>query len=419
MSGPSAARRLASLDDLEVAGRRALVRADLNVPMDGDRPTDTLRLERLAPTLRELASRGARTIVISHRGRPKGTYDAGQSLRPVAVALARVLGSPVTFAEDCVGGAARRVVDALGPGEFAVLENLRFHPGEEANDPAFVAALAAHADAFINDAFSSAHRAHASTVGLASVLPAAAGRGMEAELEALGKALDDPARPLAAIIGGAKVSSKIAVLENLVARTDIIIIGGGMANTFLLAQGIAVGSSLCEPDFVPVAHAILARAEETGCAVVLPGDAVVARELAAGVAHHAVSIDAVPVDMMILDVGAATAAAIGARLEAARTLVWNGPLGAFETPPFDAGTSAVARAAADLTRRGQLLSIAGGGDTVAALAGAGVDAQFTYLSAAGGAFLDWLGGKALPGVEALRKPVPAGLAPERPVTEDS
>jgi len=397
-----------TIDDLEVSGRRVLLRGDLNVPMAGGRVTDTTRLDRLVPTINELADKGARVIVLSHFGRPKGKPAPDLSLRPVAAALEAALksgqgGRKVAFAPDCIGEAASAVTQALGDGEVAVLENLRFHAGEEANDPDFAAALAALGDLYVNDAFSAAHRAHASTEAIARLLPAAAGRAMQAELEALSGALEAPARPLAALVGGAKVSSKIAVLENLAGRVDAIVIGGAMANTFLHARGIDVAASLVEPDFVDTAHEVEAAARKTGCSLLLPEDAVVAEKLAPGMATQTVPIGAVPAGTMILDIGPASAAALNAAMEDWRTLVWNGPLGAFETPPFDAGTVAVARAAAARTKAGALLTVAGGGDTVAALAHAGVAQDFSYVSTAGGAFLEWLEGKALPGVEALRR----------------
>jgi len=392
-----------TIDDLDVAGRRVLLRGDLNVPMADGRVSDTTRLDRLAPTVSELAGKGARVIVLSHFGRPKGEPNPEFSLKPVVPALEAALGGrTVAFAPDCIGAAASAVTEALGDGEVALLENLRFHPGEEANDPGFARALAALGELYVNDAFSAAHRAHASTEAIAHILPAAAGRAMQAELEALSKALDDPERPLAALVGGAKVSSKIAVLENLAARVDAIVIGGAMANTFLHARGIDVAASLMEPDFVGTARDVEAAASEAGCALLLPEDAVVAAALAPGVETRTVPIDAVPAGAMILDVGPASVAALKAALGGWRTLVWNGPLGAFETPPFDAGTVAAARAAAARTKAGQLLTVAGGGDTVAALAHAGVAGDFSYVSTAGGAFLEWLEGKALPGVEALR-----------------
>jgi len=393
--------RFLTLDDLPVAGRRVLVRADLNVPMKDGRVTDATRIRRLTPTIRDLIARGARVIVLSHFGRPKGV-DPSQSLRPLADAVSQALdGAPVAFADDCIGVEAARVAASLPEGGVALFENLRFHKGEEANDPDFARALAASGDLYVNDAFSAAHRAHASTEGLAHLLPAAAGRLMQAELEALGRALEAPQRPLAAIVGGAKVSTKLEVLGHLLGTVDVMIIGGGMANTFLHAQGVAVGKSLCERDLADTARRILADAAAAGRRILLPVDAVVAPALDAGGAARTVAIDAVPADQMILDIGPRSVAAIDAALRAAATLVWNGPVGAFEHPPFDVGTVAVARTVADLTRAGRLVSVAGGGDTVAALAAADAEGALTYVSAAGGAFLEWLEGKTLPGVAAL------------------
>ena len=390
-----------TIDDLDVAGRRVLLRADLNVPVADGRVTDSTRLERLAPTIVELAKRGARVIVASHFDRPGGKKVASMSLAPIAAALGAVLGRPVAFALDCVGPEAAAAVSALPPGGILVLENLRFHPGEEANDPAFAKELASLAELYVNDAFSAAHRAHASTEAVARLLPAAAGRLMQAELSALEAALGAPKRPVAAIVGGAKVSTKLDLLGNLVARVDCLIIGGGMANTFLAASGVAVGKSLCEHDMAATARDIAARAAARGTRIVLPVDAVVAEALKPGVVTATVAVDAVPADRMILDVGPATVTAILAALGEARTLVWNGPLGAFETSPFDAATVAVAQRVAKLTAEGALLSVAGGGDTVAALRHAGVMEGLSYVSSAGGAFLEWLEGRTLPGVAAL------------------
>jgi len=393
-----------TLDDIEVKGRRVLVRVDLNVPMKHGQVTDVTRIERAAPTLRELARKGARVVVLSHFGRPDGKRVESMSLGALVEPLSDALdGAPVAFATDCIGPEAKAIVDRLGEGEYALLENTRFHAGEEANDPAFVAALASLGDLYVNDAFSAAHRAHASTEGVARRMTAAAGRNMQAELEALGKALEHPQRPVAAIVGGAKVSTKLDLLGNLVGKVDVLAIGGGMANTFLHARGLEVGASLCERDMADTARAILAKAEQAKCAIVLPGDAVVAAKLAPGVATQVVSIDAVPKDRMILDIGPLSAERLRDRLAHCKTLVWNGPVGAFETQPFDAGTNAVARAAAELTKAGKLVSVAGGGDTVAALAHAGVEGALTYVSTAGGAFLEWLEGKDLPGVAALKR----------------
>jgi phosphoglycerate kinase len=390
-----------TLDDVDVAGKRVLLRADLNVPMSDGRVTDRTRLERLAPTILELADKGARVLVTSHFGRPKGARVSEMSLAPVADELAAVLARPVAFAADCVGDAAIEASGRLADGDILVLENSRFHTGEEANDPAFSKSLASLADIYVNDAFSAAHRAHASTEGVAHHLPAYAGRLMQAELDALNRALASPERPVMAIVGGAKIATKLDLLGNLVGRVDQLVIGGGMANTFLNAMGIDVGASLCEHEMAETAREILVRAAEIGCEVILPSDAVIAPEFKAGAPSKAVPVDAVPPDQMILDVGPETVTGLAARLTEVRTLVWNGPLGAFEVPPFDAGTAALARAAAELTEAGALLSVAGGGDTVAALNHARVADRFSYVSTAGGAFLEWLEGKALPGVKAL------------------
>ncbi|WP_282605597.1 phosphoglycerate kinase [Pelagibius sp. Alg239-R121] len=393
--------RFKTLDDLEVAGKTVLVRVDFNVPMRDGKVTDDTRIRRALPTIKELSAAGAKVLLLSHFGRPKGKAVPEMSLQPVVGPLAAVLGSQVTFASDCIGPEAEAVVSGLGDGEVALLENLRFHAGEEANDPDFVAALAKLGDVYLGDAFSAAHRAHASVDGLARALPAGAGRLMQAELEHLGSALGNPERPVAAVVGGAKISSKLDLLGNLVEKVDLLVIGGGMANTFLNAQGIGVGASLCEYDMAETARQILDRAEEDGCDVILPSDAVVAKKLAAGAECQIVPVREVPADTMILDAGPDTAADLARRLAACKTLVWNGPLGCFEFPPFDAATNQVAQAAAALTKSGSLLSVAGGGDTVAALAHAGVAESFSYISTAGGAFLEWLEGKTLPGVKAL------------------
>jgi phosphoglycerate kinase len=395
--------RLKPIAKADVAGRRVIVRADLNVPMSGGRVTDVTRLSRLVPGLQDLARRGAKVIVISHFGRPKGGPDTENSLRPIAAELGRLLGRPLPFAEDCIGAAAERVVAGLQAGDIAVLENLRFHKGEEKNDPAFTAELAKLGDIFVGDAFSCAHRAHASTSGLADLLPAYAGPLMMEEIEALRTALENPQRPTAAVVGGAKVSTKIPVLTNLLAKVDVLIIGGGMANTFLQAQGIDVGRSLAEPDCHGMARDILAAAKSSGKRILLPIDGIVAREFKAGAASSAVDVRATPADAMILDIGPKSLTALKDALAGCRTLLWNGPLGAFEIEPFGAGTFALARQAADLTAAGKLVSVAGGGDTVAALNAAGVTEQFTYVSTAGGAFLEWLEGRELPGVAALTR----------------
>jgi phosphoglycerate kinase len=390
-----------TLDDIDPKGKRVLLRADLNVPMKDGTVGDATRIERLAPTIRELADRGARVVVMSHFGRPKGKPEAAYSLRPLVAPLAEAIGRPVAFAEDCIGPAAERAVKALEPGGVALLENLRFHAEEEKNDPGFAKQLAALGDLYVDDAFSAAHRAHASTEALARLLPAAAGRLMQAELDALGAALETPTRPVAALIGGAKVSTKLDLLTFISGKVDVLIIGGAMANTLLFAQGVAVGKSLCERDMADTARRIIDRAKQAKCDLVLPVDGVVARQLKAGAPSDTVAIDRVPPDAMILDIGPRTVQAIAERLAQCKTLVWNGPVGAFETAPFDAGTTALAKRVAALTREGKLLSVAGGGDTVAALAHAGVVDELSYVSTAGGAFLEWLEGRTLPGVAAL------------------
>ncbi|MEL7526088.1 MAG: phosphoglycerate kinase [Pseudomonadota bacterium] len=391
-----------TLDDLSgITGKRALVRVDLNVPMDGGRVTDTTRIERVLPTIRELSAKGAKVVLLAHFGRPKGERVAEMSLAPVAPAVAELLAMSVAFADDCIGPAAADAIAALPDGGILLLENTRFHKGEEKNDPEFARALAANGDVYVNDAFSAAHRAHGSTEGIAKLLPAYAGRTMQAELEALGSALGEPVRPVLAVVGGAKVSSKIDLLENLVSKVDMLVIGGGMANTFLAAKGTDVGKSLCEHDLADTAKKIMAAAEAANCEIVLPDDAVVAREFKAGADNETVALDAIPADAMILDVGAASIKTVISRIDAAKTLVWNGPLGAFEIAPFDKATVAAAQHAADNTKAGKLNSVAGGGDTVAALNHAGAAASFSYVSTAGGAFLEWLEGKELPGVRAL------------------
>jgi phosphoglycerate kinase len=390
-----------TLDGLDVANRRVLLRVDLNVPMENGRVSDATRIERVLPTIREIADKGGKVILLAHFGRPKGR-DPKESLAPVAKAVAEHLGRPVAFADDCIGPTARAAVDAMKPGDILLLENTRFYKEEEKNDPAFVKSLAENGDIWVSDAFSAAHRAHASTEGLGHVLPAYAGRTMQAEVEALSKALEAPKRPVLAVVGGAKVSSKLELLGNLVKKVDILVIGGGMANTFLAAQGKAVGKSLCEKDLLDTARQILDTAKAAGCAIVLPVDAVVASEFKAHAPSRIVSVDAVGADDMILDIGPASVAEVAKRLAGAKTLVWNGPFGAFELEPFDKGTTAVAQEAARLTKAGALLSVAGGGDTVSALNHAGVADDFSYVSTAGGAFLEWLEGKPLPGVEVLR-----------------
>ena len=392
-----------TLDDAgPLQGKRVLLRVDLNVPMEGGRVTDATRIERIVPTIREIADKGGRVVLLAHFGRPKGKPVASESLKPVVATVSEHLGRPVAFAEDCVGPAAAEAVSALRDGDVLLLENTRFHAGEEKNDPSFTEQLAANGDIYVNEAFSAAHRAHASTEGLAHVLPAYAGRLMQAELDALTKGLESPTRPVIALVGGAKVSSKIDLLQNLVAKVDMLVIGGGMANTFLHAQGKGVGKSLCEKDLAETAHRILAAAEAAKCRIILPVDAVSAAEFKANAAHETVPVDAVPETGMILDAGPASVSEINAAIDEAATLVWNGPLGAFELTPFDAATVAAARHAAERTKAGKLVSVAGGGDTVAALNHAGVAETFSYVSTAGGAFLEWLEGKELPGVEALR-----------------
>lgn len=392
-----------TIDDIqEPAGKRALVRVDLNVPMKDGKITDDTRIRAVAPTIRELSDKGAKVILLAHFGRPKGEVVADMSLAPVAPAVAAVIGRPVAFCADCIGEAAAGAVAAMQDGDVLLLENTRFHKDEEKNGAEFAAALAANGDLYVNDAFSAAHRAHASTEGLARLLPAYAGRSMQAELEALSAALGSPKRPVLAVVGGAKVSSKIDLLENLVTRVDMLVIGGGMANTFLAAKGVNVGKSLCEHDLAPTALKIMAAAEKAGCEIVLPVDAVVAREFKAGAANETVALDAIPADAMMLDVGAASIETVKAKIDGASTLVWNGPLGAFEIEPFDKATVAAAQHAAGRTKEGKLLSVAGGGDTVAALNHAGAAGDFSYVSTAGGAFLEWLEGKELPGVTALQ-----------------
>ncbi|WP_019833740.1 phosphoglycerate kinase [Sphingomonas sp. PR090111-T3T-6A] len=393
-----------TLDDIgDVSGKRVLVREDLNVPMDGDRVTDDTRLRAAAPTVAELADKGAKVLVLAHFGRPKGERNPEMSLAKVVKAFSEVLGREVRFIDDCQGADAANAVAAMAPGSIALLENTRFHKGEEKNDPALVEAMAALGDIYVNDAFSAAHRAHASTEGLAHKLPAYAGRSMQAELEALEKALGNPQHPVAAVVGGAKVSTKLDVLKHLVTKVDHLIIGGGMANTFLAARGIDVGKSLCEHDLTGTANEIMDAADKANCTVHLPYDVVVAKEFKANPPTRTVNVHEVEADEMILDVGPAAVEALADALKTCRTLVWNGPLGAFETPPFDTATVSLARTAAALTQDGSLVSVAGGGDTVAALNQAGAGDSFTFVSTAGGAFLEWMEGKELPGVAALVK----------------
>jgi phosphoglycerate kinase len=399
--------RFRTLDDADVTGKRVLVRVDFNVPMQNGEVADVSRIERNSPTITEIADRGGKVILLSHYGRPKGR-DPKESLKPVVNAVARIIGRPIAFADDCVGAAAEKAVAALKPGDILCLENTRFHNGEEKNDTAFASALARLGDIYVDDAFSVAHRAHASVEALAHLLPAYAGRAMQEELEALEKALHAPERPVAAIVGGAKVSTKLDLLGNLLAHVDTLIIGGGMANTFLAAQGMAVGKSLCENDLMATARGILAKAKSQNREIVLPVDVVVAQKFAAHVPSRVVSVDEVGDADMILDIGPRTVEQVVSVLVRTKTLVWNGPFGAFELEPFDNGTIEVAEAAAELTATGKLVSIAGGGDTMAALNAAGVTGRFTYVSTAGGAFLEWLEGKVLPGVEVLKtSPTPA------------
>jgi len=395
-------RSFRTLDDLNPAGLRVLVRVDLNVPVENGVVSDVTRLERILPTIRDIASRGGKVILLAHFGRPKGR-DPKESLGPIAAALASHLGQPVAFAVNCIGAVAAEAVAAMRPGDVLCLENTRFHAGEEKNDPAFVAALAALGDVYVNDAFSAAHRAHASTEGLAHILPACAGRTMQAELEALDKALGKPARPVMAIVGGAKVSTKLELLGNLVSKVDVLVIGGGMANTFLSARGLDVGKSLCEHDLVATAREIEAKAKVAGCEIMLPVDVLAAKEFKAHPGHRIADVSDIAADEMILDAGPKSIEAVIARLQTMGTLVWNGPFGAFELEPFDTATVAVAKAAAALTRFGKLVCVAGGGDTVSAMNHAGVADDMTYISTAGGAFLEWMEGKPLPGVEALKR----------------
>ncbi len=390
-----------TLDDVDVKSKRVLLRADLNVPMKDGRVSDMLRIERQAPTIRELAEKGARVIVLSHFDRPRGKVVPSMSLKPVSFALAYGISRHVAFAQDCVGPTAEAAVAKMKDGDVLLLENTRFHKGEESNDPAFAKQIAALGDIFVNDAFSAAHRAHATTEGIAHLLPSVAGRAMQAELLHLHQALDAPKRPLMAVVGGAKVSTKIQLLEHLISKVDILVIGGAMANTFLAAQDIHVGKSLYEPDHIVTAQQIVKRATETGTILILPEDVVVATEFTARAHHRTVPVREVLHNEMILDVGPDTIDEFERRLHTARTLVWNGPFGAFETRPFDRGTIAAAKLVAVHTKTGKLLSVAGGGDTVAALNHAGVANDFTYVSTAGGAFLEWLEGQQLPGVRAL------------------
>ncbi len=390
-----------TLDEMDLAGKVVLTRVDINVPVKDGVVTDDTRIQRILPTINDILAAGGKPVLLAHFGRPKGERVPEMSLSIVRPALEAALGRPVKFAEDCIGAPAKKAVAALEPGQVLLLENTRYHAEETKNDGAFAAALAALGNIYCNDAFSAAHRAHGSTEGVARLLPSCAGRLMQAELSALEAALGTPERPVVAVVGGAKVSTKLDLLGNLVGKVDHLVIGGGMANTFLAAQGINVGKSLAEHDMTDTAHDILQKAEEAGCEIILPTDVVVAREFAANAAHETVTADACPADAMILDAGPETVARISATLEGAKTLIWNGPLGAFEIEPFDAATNAAAAKAAELSGAGKLVSVAGGGDTVAALNKAGAADRFTYISTAGGAFLEWMEGKTLPGVAAL------------------
>lgn len=390
-----------TLDEMNLDGKSVLVRVDINVPVENGRVTDATRMERIVPTIKDIVAAGGRPILLAHFGRPKGEVKPEYSLAPLAEPLQAILGLPVSFAADCIGPIAKRAVAALGAGQVLLLENTRFHPGEEKNDGAFAASLAALGEVYVNDAFSAAHRAHASTEAIARLLPSCAGRLMQAELSALESALAQPERPVAAVVGGAKVSTKLELLGNLVRKVDYLIIGGGMANTFLAAQGHDVGKSLCEHDLADTARDIMKASGEAGCEIILPVDALVAAEFKAGAEHQVVAAQECPSDKMILDAGPASVAAILDVFAKSKTLIWNGPLGAFEIEPFDTATTAAAKGAAALTTAGKLRSVAGGGDTVAALNHAGVADDFTYISTAGGAFLEWMEGKTLPGVAAL------------------
>jgi phosphoglycerate kinase len=390
-----------TLDDMDLTGKRVLTRVDINVPMKDGKVTDATRIERIAATVQTILDKGGKPVLLAHFGRPKGERRDDMSLRHLIPAMEAALGVDVVFAADCVGPAAAAVIDSLGDNQIALLENTRFHPGEEKNDPDLVAGMAALGDVFCSDAFSAAHRAHASTCGLAHALPACAGRLMQAELEALESALGTPDRPVLAVVGGAKVSTKLELLANLVEKVDTLVIGGGMANTFLAAQGLDVGKSLAEHEMTATAREIMAKAETSGCRILLPTDVVIARAFEEGAENHVVAAEACPSDAMILDAGPEAVAAIKAAIDEARTLIWNGPLGAFEIAPFDAATNAAARHAADRSGLGKLVSVAGGGDTVAALNRADAASGFSYISTAGGAFLEWMEGKTLPGVAAL------------------
>jgi phosphoglycerate kinase len=390
-----------TLDEIDLQGRVVLTRVDVNVPMEAGKVTDMTRIDKIRPTVEDIIAKGGKVVLLAHFDRPKGKVVPEMSLRHVVDALAGSLGRKVVFGADCVGAAAAAAIAKAGPGDVVLLENTRFHPGEEQNDPALAAEMAALGQVYVNDAFSAAHRAHASTEGLAHLLPSAAGRLMAAELKALEAALGSPQRPVVAVVGGAKVSTKIELLANLVSKVDDLVIGGGMANTFLVAEGIEVGKSLAEREMAETAREIRHRAQKAGCRIHLPVDVVVAREFKAGADSQTLGVHDCPPDAMILDAGPETVARLEGVFAAAKTLIWNGPLGAFEIAPFNAATKAAAQAAARLTREGQLVSVAGGGDTVAALNATGAADDFTFISTAGGAFLEWMEGKELPGVKAL------------------
>jgi phosphoglycerate kinase len=390
-----------TLDDVDASGKRVLVRVDFNVPVEDGKVSDDTRLKAALPTIRDLRAKSARVVLMSHFGRPKGKRDESMSLRFLVGPLEALIGAKVAFASDCIGSAALQAEEALGNGDVLLLENLRFHAGEEANDPEFVRELALLGDLYVNDAFSAAHRAHASTEGIARILPACAGRSMQTELEHLEKALGSPQRPVMGIVGGAKVSTKLDLLDNLVGKLDRLAIGGGMANTFLYALGHTVGASLCEKELADTARQIMDAAKAKGCEIILPTDVVVARELKSYAEHRAVELDGMAADESIFDVGPKSLQRILDAIAASKTLVWNGPLGVFEVPPFDKGTVAAARQAAGLAKSGTLVAVGGGGDTVAALNLAGAAEDFTFVSTAGGAFLEWMEGKTLPGVAAL------------------
>lgn len=391
-----------TLNDLSPAGKVILLRADLNVPMQDGRVSDMTRITRLLPTIRELSTKGGKVVLLSHFGRPKGK-DPSQSLAPVGAALGSALGQDVPFVNDCVGDVPKNALSKMKNGDVVLLENVRFYPEEEKDDPEFAKKIASLGNVYVNDAFSAAHRAHATTHGLAKLLPAYAGRLMEAELVALDKALENPQRPVVAIVGGAKISTKLDLLNNLICKIDTLVLGGGMANTFLNALGTPVGKSLCEREMAPQALKIIEAAKKNGCRILLPVDGVMAKEFKSGTETETLGVDSIPSDSMMLDIGKGTVGVIKDVLHQAKTVLWNGPVGAFEIPPFDAGTTAIAKAVAELTQQGKLISVAGGGDTVAALAHASVEADMTYVSAAGGAFLEWLEGKELPGVKALKE----------------